>query len=135
MTRSHAMRQAQETPLSFDSRFDSFNSNRGSDLGLNHKDQNNNGSVHKEARETPGSTHATNHQSPTPQELHRQLQDVIMSVVICDSVVHLATNCAHECDSQQSTKTNFEKKSKMKKKRKETKKKRKHLRTMKNARK
>ena len=86
-----AVRHAQETPLSFDSRVDSFNSDRGSELRLDHKDQNNKGSVHKDARETPRSTRATNHQSPTPQEVNNgQVQDVIMSVVICDSVVHLS---------------------------------------------
>ena len=53
MIRSHAVRHAQETPLSFDSRVDSFNSDRGSELRLDHKDQNNKGSLHKEARETP----------------------------------------------------------------------------------
>ena len=91
MIQSHAVRHAQETPLSFDSRVDSFNSDRGSDLRPDHKDKNNKRSVHKEARETPGSTRATNHQSPTPQEVNNgQVQDVIMSVVICDSVVHLS---------------------------------------------
>ena len=82
--RSHAMRHAQETSLSFDSRVDSFNSDRGSELRPDHKDQNNKGSVHKEARETPGSTRAATR--PT--------------VVICDSVVHLSTSGPQECDSQ-----------------------------------
>ena len=35
-----------------------------------------------------------------PQEVNNgQVQDVIMSVVICDSVVHLSISGPHECDS------------------------------------
>ena len=38
---------------------------------------------------------------PTPQEVNNgQVQDVTMSVVICDSVVHLSKSGPHEYDSQ-----------------------------------
>ena len=69
------MRHAQETPLSFDSRVDSFNSDPGSELRPDYEDQNNKGSVHKEARETPGSARAATR------------------------LVHLSTSGPHECDS------------------------------------
>ena len=98
------MEHAQETPLPFDSRVASINSDRGSELRPDHKDQNNKGSVHKEARETPGYTRAATRPTtslPTLQEVHiGQVQDVIMSVVFCDSVVHFSTSGPHEFDSQ-----------------------------------
>ena len=68
---SHAMQHAQETPLSVDSRVDSFNSDRGSELRPDHKEQNNKGSVHKEARESPGSTRAATRPTTSPQH-HRK---------------------------------------------------------------
>ena len=79
--RSHAVRHAQETPLSFDSRVDSK----------------------PQGKRAQGSTRnaPTNHQSPTPQEASSgQVQDAIMSVVICDSVVHFSMSGPHECDFQ-----------------------------------
>ena len=69
--RSHAMRHAQETPLSFDSRVDSINSDRGSELRPGDKDQNIKGSVHKEARVTPGSTRAATRPTTSPQHHKR----------------------------------------------------------------
>ena len=69
--RSHAMRHKQETPLSFDSRVDSFNSDRDSELRPDRKDQNNKESAHKEARETSGSTRAKKRPNTSPKH-HRR---------------------------------------------------------------
>ena len=85
-------------PLSFDSSVDSVNSDRGSQRPKQ-QGKRAQGSTRNARKHACGDT--TNHQSPTPQEVNNgQVQDVIMSVVISDSVVHLSISGPHECDSQ-----------------------------------
>ena len=112
--RPHAMRHAPQTPLSFDvlthstlteaQNFVLITKTKTTREAFTRKHE-----KRPEARvrrhERSAQKHAcgdtTNHQSPAPQEVNnRQVQDVIVSVVISDSVVHLSTSGPHECESQ-----------------------------------
>ena len=91
-----------KTPLSFDSRVDSFNTDRGSELRPDHKEQKKKEACTRKHEKRPEARVRRHDQPPNPpQEVNNgQVQDVIMSVVICDSVVHLSISGPHECDSQ-----------------------------------